>query len=178
MISTLFTIGFTKKTAEEFFGLLEQAGVHRVIDVRENRGGQLSGFAKYPDLAFFLNRLLGIEYIHEPLLAPSEEIREAYRKTKDWAQYEKSFSELVRQRNVLESLTPGQFEGNVALLCSEADPEKCHRRLVVEMLAQHWNALGHSFEVRHLVIPKPKAQKKRRPKIAASCQSSSSPTSR
>ena len=77
MISTLFTIGFTKKTAEEFFGLLKQAGVRRVIDVRENRGGQLSGFAKYPDLAFFLDRLLAIEYIHEPLLAPSEEIREA-----------------------------------------------------------------------------------------------------
>src|SRR2546422_132420 len=178
MTSTLFTIGFTQKTAEEFFRLLQDAGVRSVIDVRENRGGQLSGFAKYPDLAFFLDRLVAIEYIHEPLLAPSEEIREAYRKAKDWGQYEKSFFELMQQRNVLESLTPGQFEGNVALLCSEADPEKCHRRLVAEMLSRHWNTLGHSYQVRHLLISKPKAQKKRRPKITASCQSSSSPTSR
>jgi uncharacterized protein (DUF488 family) len=178
MISTLFTIGFTKKSAEEFFGLLEQAGVRRVIDVRENRGGQLSGFAKHPDLAYFLDRLLGIEYNHEPMLAPSEEIREAYRKTKDWEQYEKSFSELMRQRNLLQSVRPSQFEGSVALLCSEADPEKCHRRLVVEMLAQHWNTLGHSFEVKHLVIPKPNVKKKRRQKIVDSCQNSSSLTSR
>ena len=72
MVSTLFTIGFTQKTAEQFFGLLQDAGVQRAIDIRENRVGQLSGFAKYPDIAFFLDRLLGIEYVYEPLLAPSE----------------------------------------------------------------------------------------------------------
>src|SRR2546427_11858830 len=91
MTSTLFTIGFTQKTAEEFFRLLQDAGVRSVIDVRENRGGQLSGFAKYRDLAFFLDRLLGITYLHEPLLAPSPEIRDAYRKTTDGRQYEASF---------------------------------------------------------------------------------------
>ncbi len=164
MTSTLCTIGFTKKTAEQFFGLLEQAGVRRLIDVRENRGGQLSAFAKHPDLAYFLNRLLGIEYIHEPLLAPSLEIRDAYRTTKNWEQYEESFAELMRARNVPESINPGQFEGTVALLCSEAGPEKCHRRLVAEMFARTWNAQGHSIEVKHLVMPKPASRRTRKAK--------------
>ena len=162
MTSTLFTIGFTQKTAEEFFRLLQDAGVRSVIDVRENRGGQLSGFAKYPDIAFFLDRLLGITYVHEPLLAPRPEIREAYRKTRDWQQYETSFRGLMEQRNILEVIDPAKFEGKVALLCSEPGPEKCHRRLLAEMLAKHWNALGHDYEVSHLVIERPIRSRKKR----------------
>jgi len=129
MISTLFTIGFTQKTAEQFFGLLQDAGVQRVIDIRENRVGQLSGFAKFPDIAFFLDRLLGIQYIYEPLLAPSPAIRQAYKTTRDWQQYEASFRELMGQRSILEKVELAQFEGRVALLCSEPGPERCHRRL-------------------------------------------------
>ncbi len=164
MTSTLFTIGFTQKTAEEFFRLLQEAEVQRVIDVRENRVGQLAGFAKHPDIAFFLNRVLGIEYCHEPLLAPSPEIRDAYRATKDWPAYEKSFLELMDQGRILELVDPSKFEGRVALLCSEAGPEKCHRRLVAELLAKHWTTLGHTVEVTHLVIEKAKSQRKRRVK--------------
>lgn len=164
MNSTLFTIGFTKKTAEEFFRLLDQAKVERVIDVRENRVGQLAGFAKYPDIAFLLDRILGIEYLYEPLLAPSPEIRDAYRATKDWEAYEKSFLELMDQRKVLEHIELSRFEGKVALLCSEAGPEKCHRRLLAELLANHWNALGHHVGVAHLVTEKAKRQRKRQVK--------------
>ena len=160
---TLFTIGFTKKTAEEFFCLLQEADIRRIVDVRESRGGQLAGFAKYPDIAFFVHRLLGIEYAHEPLLAPSPEIRQAYRKTRDWAQYERSFFELMDQRKMLEQLDPMAFEGKVALLCSEAGPEKCHRRLVAEMLAAHWRASGHRVEVKHLVIDRPGPRRRRKP---------------
>lgn len=162
MTSTIFTIGFTKKTAEEFFHLLQDAGVQKLIDVRENRVGQLAGFAKFPDVAFFLDRLLGIQYDYEPRLAPSPEIRQAYRKTKDWEAYEKSFLELMEQRGILESTDPEQFEGKVALLCSEAGPEKCHRRLVAERLAEHWTTQGHHVEVRHLVIDRPVARRRRR----------------
>ncbi len=164
MTSTIFTIGFTKKTAEEFFRLLQDAGVQKVIDVRENRAGQLAGFAKHPDIAFFLDRVLGIEYLHEPLLAPSPEIRMAYRTTKDWQAYEKSFFELMGERKILESISPTQFEGNVALLCSESGPEKCHRRLVAEHLSKYWNTLGHNIEVRHLVIERPMARRQKRVK--------------
>ncbi|HMD83820.1 MAG TPA: DUF488 domain-containing protein [Terriglobia bacterium] len=161
MTSTIFTIGFTKKTAEEFFRLLQEAQVQKLIDIRENRGGQLAGFAKYPDLAFFLHRVAGIAYNYQSILAPSAEIRTAYRKSHDWAQYEKSYVELMAQRQVLEQVDPASFEEKVALLCSEAEPEKCHRRLIAEMLARHWTSQGHQIEVRHLVSAKPTCQKKR-----------------
>ena len=161
MASTIFTIGFTKKTAEEFFRLLREAQVQKLIDIRENRVGQLAGFAKYPDLAFFLDRILGIAYDYQPIFAPSAEIRDAYRKTRDWAKYEKSFQKLMMQRRVLDEVDSASFEGKVALLCSEAEPDKCHRRLVAEMLAQHWASRGHQIEVKHLGSPKPAPHKKR-----------------
>lgn len=167
MNSTIFTIGFTKKTAEEFFHLLQEAQVQKLIDIRENRGGQLAGFAKHPDLAFFLDRLLGIKYDYQPIFAPSPEIRKAYRRTRDWEQYEKSFLDLMEQRNAWEQAEPGSFEGRVALLCSEAEPDKCHRRLVAEMLATRWRAQGHEVEIKHLVIPKPATPRKRQPKAHA-----------
>lgn len=167
MSSVIFTIGFTKKTAEEFFRLLRGAQVQKVVDVRENRVGQLAGFAKHPDLAFFLDQILGVFYEYQPIFAPSPEIRLAYRKTHDWGQYEKSFSELMEQRKALEQVAPSAFTGRVALLCSESTPEKCHRRLVAEMLAKHWNALGQSFEVSHLVVDRPPPRRKRKAKVHA-----------
>jgi len=56
----IFTIGFTKKSAEEFFTLLKDAGVRRVIDIRLNNTSQLAGFAKARDLEYFLKAILGI----------------------------------------------------------------------------------------------------------------------
>jgi uncharacterized protein (DUF488 family) len=160
MTSTIFTIGFTKKNAEEFFRLLQEARVEKLIDIRENRVGQLAGFAKYPDLAFFLDRIAGIAYDYQPMLAPSPEIRAAYRKTHDWAQYEKSFEELMAQRRVLDELDPSLFEGKIALLCSEAEPDQCHRRLVAEMLARHWSSQAHAVEVKHLVSEEGRRRRK------------------
>ena len=160
MTSTLSTIGFTKKSAQEFFRLLQEAKVQKIIDIRENRVGQLAGFAKYPDLAFFLDRIGGIGYDYQPIFAPSPEIRDAYRKTRDWAQFEKSFLKLMKQRRVLEAVDPSLFEGKVALLCSEAEADKCHRRLVAEMLAQHWSSQGHVIEVKHLHSAKRAPRKK------------------
>lgn len=159
---TLNTIGFTQKTAEEFFGLLADARVKKVIDIRENRTGQLQGFARFPDIAYFLRQIIGAEYVHQPLLAPTPEIRDAYRATRDWSAYEKSFCQLMAERYAIDQASPGDFSDGVALLCSEPGPEKCHRRLVAEMLAEKWNAAGHSVDVRHLVIPKAKPVKRRR----------------
>ncbi len=159
------TIGFAGKTAEEFFRLLTQAGVRKVIDVRENRGGQLSGYAKYPDISFFLERVAGIDYTHQPSLAPSPEIRKKYRAGKDWPIYEASFLELMRERGIPETLPADDFKGVVALLCSEALPEKCHRRLVADLLREHLRGQGHTVEIRHLVIERPpKARKPARRK--------------
>jgi uncharacterized protein (DUF488 family) len=154
MLATIYTIGFTQKTAEQFFGLLRGAGVQKLIDIRENRAGQLSGFAKYPDLAFFLDRLCGIAYEYQPSLAPSVEIRTAYQTSHDWTRYEQSFRELMSQRDAIAQLDAAAFAGKVALLCSEPTPEKCHRRLIAEMLAEHWTAQGHQIEIKHLVSGK------------------------
>jgi uncharacterized protein (DUF488 family) len=159
---TLCTIGFAGKTAEQFFSLLAEAGVRRVLDIRENRSGQLSGFAKYPDLAFFLHRLAGIEYAHEPRLAPTPEIRKAYRASKDWQQYEAAFLALMRERGFPESVKLPVEDGPLALLCSEAGPEKCHRRLVAELLARHLGDKRHKVHVRHLITEKVGPRKKRK----------------
>ena len=147
----LCTIGFTGKTAEEFFALLRDAGVQSVIDVRQNRTGQLSAFAKHPDLEFFLRQIGKIGYRHEPLLAPTPELRKSYQEYKDWPAYEKNFLRLLKQRGVPRSIDVSSWPANVALLCTEPGPEKCHRRLVVELLAKQWRVASDDVEVRHLV---------------------------
>ena len=163
MEATLCTIGFAGKTAEEFFSLLTEAGVTRLIDIRENRVGQLSAFAKYPDLEYFLARVCGIVYFYEPRLAPTPEIREAYRATNEWPAYEAAFLQLMGERGIPDCLDSAMFEGTVALLCSEPEPERCHRRLVAELLRQRGEELKYNIQVRHLTInnKKQSSRKKR-----------------
>ena len=133
------TIGFTRTTAERFFGRLGDAGVHRLVDVRLNNTSQLAGFAKAADLPYFLRELVGATYEHEPLLAPTQDILDAYKKRKgDWRAYERDFMALMEQRRVDAVLDRTRFEPLTALLCSEATAEHCHRRLVVEFLAARW----------------------------------------
>lgn len=165
MPATIYTIGFAGKSAEQFFGLLKGAGVRVLVDIRENRAGQLSGFAKFPDIAFFLDKLAGIAYKYEPLLAPTPEIRKLYRSTKDWDQYEFSFLALIGQRNLPQALESIDLNEPTALLCSEPEPARCHRRLVAEMLAEHLRAKGREIGIRHLVVEKPPKPKRGRRRI-------------
>jgi uncharacterized protein (DUF488 family) len=135
----IYTIGFTQTTAERFFRRLADAGVKRVVDVRLNNSSQLAGFAKAKDLPFFLSRLIGADYRHEPILAPTQELLDAYKKDGgDWSAYERGFLELMAERKIESRLAPTEFETPTALLCSEATAEQCHRRLVCEYLASHW----------------------------------------
>jgi uncharacterized protein (DUF488 family) len=144
----LYTIGFTQKSAERFFGLLAEHGVERVVDIRLNPGGQLSGFAKQDDLAWFLERLNDASYIHLPQLAPSPEIRDDYRKDHDWDRYVPRFEALMDERDIPNALDRASFENQIScLLCSEATPEHCHRRLVAERIARAWS----DVEIVHLV---------------------------
>jgi uncharacterized protein (DUF488 family) len=160
----LCTIGFAGKTAEEFFALLQGAGVEKVIDTRQNRGGQLSGFAKHPDLAYFLQKVARIAYTHEPQLAPAPDLLKTYRSNKDWSAYEAGFLKLMRDRRVPQSLDTSAWPSKVALLCSEPGPEKCHRRLVADLLAAHWRAQSHSVEIRHLIASRAKSSRSPRKK--------------
>ncbi|MGB0384504.1 MAG: DUF488 family protein [Ardenticatenaceae bacterium] len=141
------SIGFTKKTAEQFFGLLRTAGIKRLLDVRLNNKSQLAGFAKRKDLPFFLRELCGADYIHEPLLAPSKEMLNDYKKRKgSWEEYEKRFMALMAERKVEEKIDRELFEVPTVLLCSEATAEHCHRRLVLDYLQKKWGEI----EVVHL----------------------------
>lgn len=130
----LYTIGFTKKSAEQFFSALKQAGVRRVIDIRLNNASQLAGFAKRADLQYFLREICAIDYDHRPDLAPTEELLGAFRsKSIGWDAYEREFGALIRSRLIEKSLNR-QVLDNACLLCSEPDAAHCHRRIVAEYL--------------------------------------------
>lgn len=135
----IYSIGFTQKSAAQFFGALKAAGIRRLMDVRLNNSSQLSGFAKNTDLPYFLRELCGAAYIHEPLLAPTQEMLDAYRKNKgSWADYEAQFLALMAERDIANTLDRNSFNEPTVLLCSEPTAEKCHRRLVLEYLAERW----------------------------------------
>lgn len=142
----VFTIGFAKKSARRFFETLRESGTKRVIDVRLNNVSQLAGFAKKDDLAYFLKTICGIEYVHLPVLAPTQEMLDDYKKRRgDWQTYEAKFLDLMKQRRIEETVSR-EVVADGCLLCSEDKPHHCHRRLVAEYLKQHWG----DVEIRHL----------------------------
>ncbi len=142
----IFTIGFTKKTAEEFFTLLIKAGVKRVIDIRLNNTSQLAGFAKKDDLRYFLDALCGIDYLHRPDLAPTQQIMDAFKKRRgSWHDYERDFLAFLSARNAENNVDPKLLD-HACLLCSEEKPLRCHRRLVAEYLRSKWG----NVEIMHL----------------------------
>ena len=138
----VYTIGFTHKSAEQFFGTLGKAGIRRLVDVRCNNTSQLAGFSKRDDLRYFLREICGIDYIHEPSLAPTAELLASYRKKElGWQEYEKRFLHLLSTRGVEGNLDRRLFDVPPALLCSEMTAERCHRRLALEYLGRHWGDL-------------------------------------
>jgi uncharacterized protein (DUF488 family) len=142
----IFTIGFTRKSAERFFTELTDAGVKRLVDVRLHNLSQLAGFTKKEDLRYFTQAICGIEYIHLPELAPTPDILDAYRKRKGaWEAYEKDFLKLLRSRRIEAKIRPETLAGG-CLLCSEEKPNRCHRRLVAEYLQKKWGEV----EIEHL----------------------------
>ena len=142
----LFTIGFTKKNARDFFELLQKSGVKRIVDVRLNNVSQLAGFAKKNDLIYFLEKICNVEYVHTPELAPTQEILDDYKKRSgDWKTYEEKFLSLMKERKVENALSK-QIISEGCLLCSEHKPHHCHRRLVAEYLKCCWG----NIDVIHL----------------------------
>ena len=141
----IYTIGFTKKSAEEFFEILKRNNIKRIIDVRLINTSQLAGFTKRDDLEYFLRELCGIEYRHLKFLAPAKEIRDQYNKSKDWDSYKREYIKLIERRHILKKIEKS-FKERTCLLCSEATPDRCHRRLLAEYLKEHWG----SVEVVHL----------------------------
>ncbi|HEV2416250.1 MAG TPA: DUF488 domain-containing protein [Terriglobia bacterium] len=142
----LYTIGFTKKSAETFFTRLTNAGVKRLVDVRLNNVSQLAGFTKRDDLRYFTRVICNIDYIHLPDLAPTQDILDAYKKQKgDWGLYERQFLDLMRSRHIEDKAPRDMLDGD-CLLCSEEKPDHCHRRLVAEYLKEKWG----NVEIAHI----------------------------
>ena len=142
----IYTIGFTKKSASDFFELLKGSGAKRLVDVRLNNVSQLAGFAKKDDLKYLLSEVCGMEYVHLSELAPTKEMLDAYRKEhKDWDTYQRQFLALMEERDIGgPEMREAVAEG--CLLCSEGKPEHCHRRLVAEYLGERWG----DVEIVHL----------------------------
>jgi uncharacterized protein (DUF488 family) len=142
----LHTIGFTKKSAEKFFGLLHASGSKRLVDIRLNNVSQLAGFAKRDDLQYFVRQICGMEYVHLTALAPTQDILDEYKKNGgDWGVYESKFLDLMRSRRV-ETTIPKELVAEGCFLCSEDKPHHCHRRLVAEYLQSKWGDL----DIKHL----------------------------
>lgn len=142
----MFTIGFTQKSAQKFFETLKKAGVKRVIDTRLNNVSQLAGFAKRADLEYFLKTIDDIDYVHILDLAPTKDILDEYKKQKgDWSIYEQKFLKLMADRQIERKVSPDLADG-ACLLCSEAKPHNCHRRLVAEYLNKKWG----NIRIQHL----------------------------
>ncbi|GAB4414470.1 MAG: hypothetical protein OHK0032_10550 [Thermodesulfovibrionales bacterium] len=148
IIMKIYTIGYTKKTAEEFFNILKRHNIRQIVDVRENNSSQLAGFTKKEDFKFFITEVLNASYIYLPDLAPNKEIRESYKKNKDWNEYERRFLMLMQDRNILQKLKNNDiFIIPFVLLCSEPTADRCHRRLVAELLTKE---LYPDAEIIHL----------------------------
>jgi uncharacterized protein (DUF488 family) len=141
----IFTIGFTKKSAEQFFNRLKQPGLVRVVDTRLNNTSQLAGFTKKRDLEFFLHEICKLGYVHLPELAPTQEILDAYKASGEWSNYERQFLSLMAERRIEDQVDKSILDGG-CLLCSEATPKHCHRRLVAEYLRRKWG----DVEIVHL----------------------------
>lgn len=144
----IFTIGSARKTAEEFFTLLEENGVKKIIDVRLFNRSQLLGFTKYPDIEYFLRNLSGIDYVHDLQFAPSEMILDSYKKKYiNWQDYEEAFAARMKTQNIDEYIKKNYAEHeSYCLMCTEISPQYCHRRLVAEKISE---VLG-DVEVIHL----------------------------
>lgn len=146
----IYTIGFTKKTAEVFFEKLKKSEADKIVDVRLNNVSQLAGFAKKNDLIYFL-KMVNMDYIHIPDMAPTKTILDDYKKNKgEWEVYEKQFIKLMESRSIEKLDNIQNILHQSCLLCSEHEPLHCHRRLVVEYLQRKWKAQGINVQIAHL----------------------------
>lgn len=145
-MSTVCTIGFTKKTLREFIETLRAAGVRRVVDVRLRNTSQLAGWSKHPDFAYLLNEGFGIAYEHHPEFAPTGELLDGYKQDHDWPRYEERFNQLLAERAPANEARALLAREGICLLCTEPTAEQCHRRLVAEYL----RGLAPELEIKHL----------------------------
>lgn len=136
----IYTIGFTSRSAREFFTIIKEAGISRLLDIRLKNKSQLAGFSKYPDVSYFLEALCSCAYEHDVELAPTKDMLDQYRKDHVWNRYETEFQALLacRHDSISARYSEDYFTKPTVLLCSEPTPRHCHRRLVAEFFASRY----------------------------------------
>jgi len=147
-MNKLYTIGFTKKNAKQFFSALNENKINLVVDVRLNNTSQLAGFSKYPDIEFFLDKICNIKYKHDLHFAPNESTLSRFKKKQiNWETYEIEFAETMQNRRITEYIKKNySTDISICLLCSEPTPENCHRRLV----ADYFKMVFDEIQIIHL----------------------------
>ncbi|MDR1699968.1 MAG: DUF488 domain-containing protein [Lachnoclostridium sp.] len=140
----LYTIGFSEKSAEHFFELLRTNGIQLLIDVRLKNTSQMAGFSKKDDLKYFLKTICNCNYLHIVEFAPTEDLLKGYKDKKiSWNEYENQYVDIIKKRDVISTLIENHTTQKVCFLCSEHLPDKCHRRLLAEMIAKKNEPIKH-----------------------------------
>jgi uncharacterized protein (DUF488 family) len=139
----LHTIGFTKKTAQQFFELIRSHDIKLLIDIRLNNVSQLAGFSKGNDLKYFLSAICDCDYEHRIDFAPTKEILDGYKGEQiTWPEYEKHYNSLIFGRGAIRGFAEKYDKyQKLCLLCSEPTAAYCHRRLLAEMIVNEYSQI-------------------------------------
>ena len=145
----LFTAGHSTRPVEELIALLAEHGVRLLVDVRRFPGSRRHPQFSRDALAGSL-AAAGIDYLHEPDLGGRREPRPDSPNTawrvaafRGYADYMDSPSFAA----ALDRLLGGAAESRTAILCAEAVPWRCHRRLISDA------ATVRGVEVLHILGP-------------------------
>ncbi len=142
---TLYSIGYEKTLLTDVLATLTGAGVATLIDVRDRPISRRPGFSKRQLAAAIEDA--GMRYVHLAALGTPPEGRLANRR-RDWERFWRIVEEKLACPEAeldLRKAAELAAEAPSCLLCYEGDWRVCHRRRIVEILAQR-----HQFEVRHL----------------------------
>lgn len=130
--STIVSVGYQGRSAEELVAALVDAGVTVLVDVRENAISRKAGLSKRALAERCQSH--GISYVHERTLGNPRHNRDGFREGRPESRQafeqhlvEQGADALGRIGELLKSRTVG-------LLCFEADPCSCHRSIVAEHL--------------------------------------------
>jgi uncharacterized protein (DUF488 family) len=133
--TTLHTIGYEGLDTEEFLSLLSKHDIETLVDIRELPLSRKSGFSKKA-LATSVKRW-GIDYVHLSHLGCPKPIRNRYREDRNWTRYQRDFLKyLATQDEAIADLAAMSGKSCCALLCFEADHNRCHRSMVADAVKQ------------------------------------------
>jgi Protein of unknown function, DUF488 len=138
----IWTIGHSNHTFERFFELLKRERVEVVVDVRSYPYSRFAPQFNREELGAALRRA-GTRYLFLGEELGGRPSREEHYDEDGHARYDR-MAEQPGFRMAVQRLLSGAREHRVALLCSEGQPQDCHRRLLVgKVLTDHGVALRH-----------------------------------